>query len=95
MSNEAIKKKTTEKESPIAPKEGQDAASLAKSGAVIPTLNELSPEEAQQLASMRAASESRRKCALEIDAILTAYNSILVIDPQSPHGAPQIIVSFR
>ena len=58
-------------------------------------LEALSPEEAQQLKLIRESKAKRQACALEIDEILKKNNAILVIDPNSAFGSPQIIVSLR
>tara|TARA_R110000803_G_scaffold78075_5_gene143162 strand:+ start:8310 stop:8582 length:273 start_codon:yes stop_codon:yes gene_type:complete len=56
---------------------------------------DLTPQEEENIKKFREQEELKKRCAAEIDAVLTKYNTVLTIDPYSPFGAPVIVVSLR
>lgn len=53
---------------------------------------ELTDEDIALLKAAREKSQVQKECFEEIAETLKKYNCKLIIDPQSPHGAPMIIV---
>lgn len=89
MSDESKKSEET-KESVKSDVSSKDAQKPKEEG-----VGKLSAKEEEQIKVLRAMTEKRKECALEIDGILKKYNAVLTIDPNSPFGNPQIIVSLR
>lgn len=56
---------------------------------------ELSPDEKQKIQNLRKNEEKMKTCSDEIIAILQKYNANLTINPKSPFGNPEILISIK